>query len=78
MADLKDINGKILKKDQIVKILNPNLKSKMGVIESTGDNLYISVSDEKYGCMDFNWENWNTEVEIIGDIQKNPELTSQL
>lgn len=75
---LRDIKGKILEKHQIIKILNSNLKSQMGVIESTGDNLYISAPDGKYGYIDFTWENWNTEVEIIGTIQENPELLTQL
>ena len=75
---LKDINGKILKKNQVVKMLKPNPRYKMGIIDATGTTLWISVPNEKYGCMDFTWKNWNTEVEIIGDIQENPELISQV
>jgi hypothetical protein len=34
-TSLKDINGKILKKNQVVKILKPNPRYKMGIIDAT-------------------------------------------
>ncbi len=80
MTVIKDIKGKTLKKDQVVKILNKSIKAKStkGFIESTSNNdLYISIPDEKYGSMDFTWKNWNKEVEIIGDIHNNPKLLNQ-
>ena len=80
-TSLRDIKGKILKKDQIVRILKKPIKTRfsIGTIESTPNNkLYVSIVNETDNSIDLTWKNWNKEVEIIGTLQKNFELISQL